>query len=93
MSVLSCFSKFVEKKRLAQLIECAIVDFVVKITQAIEQGKFSLSWYIFWIYQKLSIQLITRFLLEHWYKSSVTKHWFENYSSNRNQIVKYIIME
>ena len=112
ISVLSCFSKLLEKlmtKRLTQFIERnkilskhqygfrrnrstehAIIDFVDKIIQAIEQGKFSVG--IFLDFSKAFDTINHKILigkLEHYGIRGVAKKLFENYLSNRKRIVKY----
>ena len=112
ISVLTCFSKLLEKlmaKRLTMFIgkhkilskhqygfrqnrstEHAIINFVDKITTAIDQGKFSVG--IFLDLSKAFDTINHRILirkLDHYGIRGVAKKWFENYLCNRKQLVKY----
>ena len=112
ISVLTCFSKLLEKlmaKRLTMFIgnykilskhqygfrqnrstEHAIINFVDKITTAIDQGKFSVG--IFLDLSKAFDTINHRILirkLDHYCIRGIAKKWFENYLCNRKQLVKY----
>jgi retron-type reverse transcriptase len=70
--------------------EHAIIDFVDKITKAIDKGKYSVG--IFLDLSKAFDTINHRILikkLEHYGIRGVPKKWFENYLCNRKQIVKY----
>ncbi len=70
--------------------ELAILDFVDKITKAIDQGKYTVG--IFLDLSKAFDTINHNILvskLEHHGIRGVPKKWFENYLCNRKQIVKY----
>ena len=90
-------------KRLTQLIERnkilskhlrstehVVIDFVDRITHAMEQGKFSVGMFLDLskAFDKINHRILIR-KLEHYGIRGVAKNWFENYLSNRKQIVKY----
>jgi retron-type reverse transcriptase len=112
ISVLTCFSKLLEKlmvKRLTAFIdknkilskhqygfrqnrstEHAIIDFVDKITKAIDQGKFSVDIFLDLskAFDTINHKILIR-KLDHYGVRGVPKKWFENCLSNRKQLVKY----
>ena len=112
ISVLTCFSKLLEKlmvKRLINFIdknkilskhqygfrrnrstELAILDFVDKITEAIEKGKYTVGIFLDLskAFDTVNHKILIR-KLEHYGIRGVTKTWFENYLYNRKQFVKY----
>ena len=112
ISVLTCFSKLLEKlvvKRLTQFIdknnilskhqygfrknrstEHAIIDFVDKITTAIDQGKFSVGIFLDLskAFDTINHKILIR-KMEHYGIRGIAKKWFENYLCNRKQLVKY----
>jgi retron-type reverse transcriptase len=68
--------------------ELAILDFVDKITKAIDQGKYTVG--IFLDLSKAFDTINHKILiskLEHYGIRGVAKKWFENYLFNRKQIV------
>ena len=70
--------------------ELAILDFVDKITKAIDQGTYTVG--IFLDLSKAFDTINHNILvskLEHYGIRGVAKKWFENYLCNRKQIVKY----
>ena len=93
-------SKFIDKNKILskhqygfrknRSTEHAIIDFVDKITKAIDEGKYSVG--IFLDLSKAFDTINHRILikkLEHYGIKGVAKKWFENYLCNRKQIVKY----
>ena len=70
--------------------EHAIIDFIDKITTAIDRGKFFVG--IFLDLSKAFDTINRKILirkLEHYGIRGVAKKWFENYLYNRKQLVKY----
>jgi retron-type reverse transcriptase len=112
ISVLTCFSKLLEKLMVKRLIafidkdkilskhqygfrqnrstEHAIIDFVDKITTAVDQGKFSVGIFLDLskAFDTINHKILIR-KLDHYGVRGVAKKWFENYLSNRKQLVKY----
>ena len=93
-------SKFIDKNKILskhqygfrknRSTEHAIIDFVDKITKAIDEGKYSVG--IFLDLSKAFDTINHKILikrLEHYGTRGVAKKWFENYLCNRKQIVKY----
>jgi retron-type reverse transcriptase len=93
-------SKFIDKNKILskhqygfrknRSTEHAIIDFVDKITKAIDEGKYSVG--IFLDLSKVFDTINHRILikkLEHYGIRGVAKKWFENYLCNIKQIVKY----
>ena len=70
--------------------ELAILDFVNKITKAIDEGKFSVGIFLDLskAFDTLNHKILIR-KLEHYGIRGDAKKWFENYLHNRIQIVKY----
>ena len=109
ISVLTCFSKLLEKLMVKRLIafidknkilskhqygfrqnrstEHAIIDFVDKITKAIDQGKFSVGIFLDLLkaFDTINHKILIR-KLDHYGVRGVAKKWFENYLS----IITYI---
>jgi retron-type reverse transcriptase len=105
ISVLTCFSKLLEKLMVKRLIafidknkilskhqygfrqnrstEHAIIDFVDKITKAIDQGKFSVGIFLDLLkaFDTINHKILIR-KLDHYGVRGVAKKWFENYLSN-----------
>ena len=72
------------------MTEHALIDFIDKITRAIDVGKYSIG--IFLDLSKAFDTIDHKILirkLEHYGIRGVAKNWFENYLYNRKQIVKY----
>ena len=70
--------------------ELAIIEFVDKITNAIDQGKFTIG--VFLDLSKAFDTINHKILikkLEHYDIRGIVNSWFENYLSNRKQIVKF----
>jgi retron-type reverse transcriptase len=70
--------------------ELAIIEFVDKITNAIDQGKFTIG--VFLDLSKAFDTINHKILikkLEHYGIRGIVNSWFENYLSNRKQIVKF----
>jgi hypothetical protein len=112
ISVLTCFSKLLEKlmvKRLINFIdknkilskhqygfrrnrstELAVLDFVDKITKAIEEEKFTVGIFLDLskAFDTINHKILIR-KLEHYGVRGIAKKWFENYLYNRKQYVKY----
>jgi retron-type reverse transcriptase len=112
ISVLTCFSKLLEKlmvKRLINFIdknkilskhqygfrrnrstELAVLDFVDKITKAIEEGKFTVGIFLDLskAFDTINHKILIR-KLEHYGIRGTAKKLFENYLYNRKQYVKY----
>ncbi len=67
-----------------------MIDFVDKIVQAIEQGKFSVGIFLDLskAFDTINHNILIR-KLEHYGIRGVAKKWFENYLCDRKQIVKY----
>ena len=93
-------SKFIDKNkilskhqygfRVNRSTEHALIDFIDKITKAIDEGKYSIG--IFLDLSKAFDTIDHRILLrklDHYGIRGVAKDWFENYLYNRKQIVKY----
>ena len=104
ISVLTCFSKLLEKLMVKRLIafidknkilskhqygfrqnrstEHAIIDFVDKITKAIDQGKFSVGIFLDLLkaFDTINHKILIR-KLDHYGVRGVAKKWFENYLS------------
>ncbi len=112
ISVLTCFSKLLEKlmyKRLIKFIEknrmlthhqygfrenrsteLAIIELTSELTKAIDNGEFTIG--IFLDLSKAFDTINHRILiqkLEHYDIRGVAQLWFQNYLTNRKQIVKY----
>lgn len=112
ISVLTCFSKLLEKlmyKRLIKFIEknkiltphqhgfrenrsteLAIIEFTNRLTNAIDNGQFTVG--IFLDLSKAFDTINHRILiqkLEHYGIRRITKLWFQDYLKNRIQVVKY----
>ena len=112
ISVLSCFSKLLEKlmyKRLIKFIEkngiltphqygfrqnrsteLAIIELTNRLTKAIDNGEFTVG--VFLDLSKAFDTIYHRILihkLEHYGIRGVTKLWFQDYLTNRKQVVKY----
>ena len=112
ISVLTCFSKLLEKlmyKRLIKFIdknriltphqygfrenrstELAIIELTNRLTNAIDTGEFTIG--IFLDLSKAFDTINHKILiqkLEHYGIRGVTKLWFQDYLTNRKQIVKY----
>ena len=70
--------------------ELAIIEVTDRITKAIDKGEYTLGIFLdLWkafdtINHKILIEK-----LEHYGKRGLAQHWFENYFTNRKQIVKY----
>ena len=70
--------------------EHAIIDFVDKITKAIDQGKFSVGIFLDLskAFDTINHKILIR-KLDHYGVRGVAKKWLENYLSSRKQLVKY----
>ena len=93
-------SKFIDKNKILskhqygfreeRSTEHALIDFIDKITKAIDEGKYSIG--IFLDLSKAFDTIDHKILirkLEHYGIRGVVKDWFENYLYNRKQIVTY----
>ena len=73
-----------------ETVDRSCIDFIDKITEAIDEGKYSIG--IFLDLSKAFDTIDHKILirkLEHYGIRGVAKDWFENYLYNRKQIVKY----